>query len=394
MIINIMSKSTIAAIFSLTMVYPAYAVEPINFTAGEPASADDVNANFTDLHGRVATLEGAGGIPTLVAVDCDADPNALAIIAITANTTYDITGACNGPIYVNEDGVSLTGTNNATDSIVLPSGLNGEGAINASGADDLRITNLFIDLTNTAISDEAGGIFARNSFVRVRDSRVIGGVYGINPYRNAIVRLDGTNSITEFSSNGLIANDLSNINARGQVTLTSTRTDGDDIAAVATYRNGVIDLRAGAIISVEATLGNDEAGYAVFASENSTVRIRNNGTVTLSGDVASGRSSTVRIEKGTITGNIEIHQSSTIEVKNGVVVDGNLDIYDLGSLIMDGGSISGTIYAETNSVIVLDEVSHTNSDLEAISLSTNSSLLSEGSSLGNQSLVVSFTMAV
>ncbi|MGB1311544.1 MAG: hypothetical protein ACPG47_10045, partial [Leucothrix sp.] len=316
--------------------------------------------------------------------------------SIAENTTYNITGACTGPIYVEVDNVHLLGTSNTSDSIVLPAGIE-DSAVWAGGAYNLQITNLFLDLTATTTEKFTAGIWARSAYVRVRDSRIQGGSTGINPFRGAIVRLDGANSITEFASSGLNASDQSNINTRGQVTLSSTRTDDQYMKAVAAYRGGNVDIRGGVTVSVPAATD----ARAIHAESNASVQIRDSGTVELNGGIYSSLNSSIRIEKGTITGKVEARRSSSLKLDNVIVVtgrakidgsnlqieggslSGDIDLRNSSSLTADDVTIAGRIKARRGSSVYLEGVTQTSDESEAVNLSMNASLVSYDSSLGH-----------
>jgi hypothetical protein len=386
MIKQLTLNTAIAAILSLSAAYPAYAAVPNTFTEGQAAYAAEVNANFTDLDGRVTTLEGGAGISTWVTIDCGDDSDALINATITANTTYNITGACAGPIFVTEDGVRLTGGDNTNDSIILPNGNGGIAAVNADGAHDLRVTNLFLNLRNTTLADEAAGIYARNSFVRMRDSRIEGGSVGVNPYRNAIVRLDGTNLITEFAEHGLMATDNSNINTRGATTVTSTRIVGESLTALYASRNSTIEIRNGITITLPAALssGSGDDIRAVLAVSQGIINIRDGGTVSIGGFVGSKLNSSVRIQTGTITGDIDVGEASSLFMDSSeVTIIGNAEVHDSGSWFADGGgSITGTIRVFRGGVVYLNDMTQSSSDDYAIYLNLNSSMDAQNSNLG------------
>jgi hypothetical protein len=384
MIKQVNRNTAIAAILSLSAAYPAYAAVPNTFTEGQAAYAAEVNANFTDLDGRVTTLEGGAGISTWVTIACGDDSDALINATITANTTYNITGACAGPIFVTEDGVRLTGGDNTNDSIILPNGNDGIAAVNADGAHDLRVTNLFLDLRDTTLADEAAGIYARNSFVRMRDSRIEGGSVGIGPYRNAIVRLDGTNLITEFTEHGLMATDNSNINTRGATTVTSTRTDGESLTALYASRNSTIEIRNGITITLPAALDIGDDINAVLAVSQGIINIRDSGTVSIGGFVGSSLNSSVRIQTGTITGDIDVGEASSLFMDSSeVTIIGDAEVHDSGSWFADGGgSITGTIRVFRGGVVYLNDMTQSSNDYYAIYLNLNSSMDAQNSDLG------------
>lgn len=343
-------KTAIAAIISLTIAYPAYADVPNTFSAGQAASAADVNENFNDLDGRVSVLEAASANPVSVDVSCSADANALKNMTITKDTTYNITGACIGPIYIEVNNVHLLGTSNANDSIVLPAGVD-DSAVWAGGANNLQITNLFLDLRETNAANDTAGIWARNAFVRLRDSRIEGGSSGVSPFRGATIRLDGTNSITEFRNSGLNASDQSNINTRGQTTVTTTLTDDDYVKAIRASGGSSVDIRSG----ITASVPTSADGRAINAESNASVRIRNSGIVSLTGDIRSEQGSSVKIEKGTINGNLDVRRASTLEMYNEIALAGDVRV-DEANWTMDGGSVSGNLDIRRLSSIKMEEV--------------------------------------
>jgi hypothetical protein len=378
MIKLITRKTAIAAALSLTVVYPAYSAVPNNFSAGQAASAADVNENFNDLDGRVDALETAVLVPSSIAVNCTTDADALKNTTITANTTYNITGACNGPIFVNDDAVYLTGSDNATDSIVLPAGLDETSAVWAGGAYDLRIINLFLDLTAVNADDNTAGIWARNSYVLMQDSRIQGGTTGIGPFRGGIFRLEGENSITEFSDAGLSAGDQSNINTRGQTTVTTTRLDNSSVKGLSAYRGSSIEIREGITVSVP------PGARSIQSEDNATVRIHNSGTVDLTGDIRSHTNSAVQIDKGTINGDIDARFSSNLSFNNAPIINGEIRLEQGSNLVMySGGTISGQIDVRRGSSVRLDGVTQTLDGTRAIRLRLNSLLTADGSNLGH-----------
>lgn len=394
MIKHITRKTAIASFISLILASSAYADVPHAFSAGQPASAASVNENFSNLDGRVSALEAVD--PVTVAVDCGADANALKNLTITKDTTYNISGACNGPIYVEKDNVHLLGTSNTTDSIVLAAGIE-DSAVWAGGAYNLQITNLFLDLTATTTENYTAGIWARSAFVQVTDSRIEGGGTGINPFRGAIVRLNGTNSITEFANSGLRASDQSNINTRGPVILSSTRTEDQYMKAVAVSRGANIDIRSGITVSVPTTTD----ARAIDAESNALVLIRNSGTVSLTGDIRGDSGGNIKIEKGVITGEIKLNRSSSLRLDNGVAITGDVDTNDGSNVLMIGGSITGDIEANRLAVFkmnggsiigtlrvtrgssaYLEDVAQTSDDNRAIRLGASAIFTSYNSSLG------------
>ena len=280
-----------------------------------------INSNAADisaLDDRVSSLEagsGSGGERTEVAVDCIASPDALLDAPIAGNfaenTTYNIVGACNGPLYVTEDGVYFVGMDD-TAAIVLPAGTAnpGNGTVFGDGAHDLRLVNLLIDASAWANpageASQAAGVYARNAFVRVMNSDVVGGSYGINPYRNAIVRLDGEVNVTGFYNVGISAGDQSLITTRGQVNVSTTIANGQYLNGVESYRQGLVDVRRGLRVNVPpADEDIDFEPSAIYAIDHGQVRVRSGGVVEVNGFVYAGTFSLVTMFEGNYNGDMQ-----------------------------------------------------------------------------------------
>jgi hypothetical protein len=302
------------------------------FTAGNAANAADVNLNFDDVEAavndnntRITALEGGGGGANrmTVAVDCDADANALLSAPIsgnfTANTTYEITGPCNGPIEVNADGVWFVGQVGTSAAIVLPGGTpSSSAAVFGNGAHDLRLDNLLIDVSALTDSD---GVWARNAFVRIIDTDVTGGAIGINPFRSAIVRLEGTVNVTGFAGGGIEVGEKSVLSARGPVTVSTTITDGGGMTGVSAYKSGLAEFRAGLIVTVPAeNEGTDFYPSAMSISGNSYIRVRSSGTNVITGKIHVSNNSLLEIN-GTnqSAGGILAFMNSTVIINDSSV---------------------------------------------------------------------------
>jgi hypothetical protein len=289
----------------------------------------DNRTDITDLDSRVSNLE-AGGTPgndrTVVDVDCVANSNALLESPINGsfpdNTTYNLTGACNGPLYVTEDGVRFVGID-STAAIVLPGGIDpSNGAVFGDGAQDLRIQNLLLDASawgSGAVAEDtdAAGVYARNAFIRLIDTRIVGGLWGINPFRNAIVRTQGVVEITGYVNSAISVGDQSMITARGPVFMSSNVTDGSYLGAVDIYRSGVMDFRAGVTVNhPPADPGIGFYPFAIEANGQSHLRIRNNGPIDIQGGVFLSMLATARIDGGNFNGDMSVLENSVLTIRN------------------------------------------------------------------------------
>lgn len=353
-----------------------------NFSAitGNTMSISDLNMRITELEDSAPQVGR-----TYVDIDCNANPNALLQPPVNGNfrddTTYNIIGPCNGPLYVTEDRVHFVGIEPGA-AIVLPGGISnpGDGAVFGDGAHDLRIQNLLIDATAwgssaVAIGTDAAGVYARNAFVRIIDTRIEGGLYSINPFRNAIIRTQGKVELVDFVHNGITVGDQSLVGARGPVHISSNVTDSGYLNAVEVYRSGVMDFRAGVTIEVpteEQTTGFEPLAINVF--RQSHIRIRDDGDVDIRGPIQVNIQGSANIDHGNIVGDIDIGSSSavtlnSVTIKGGVAVDwnstlaltfesiveGDIEVVGGSSLAMEYSSQSdGEIFIAENSNVIMD----------------------------------------
>ncbi len=351
------------------------------FQANTPATAASVNQNFTDVENavndndtRINTNTGdiadnfnlindnaadidslesgiRPGDRTFINVDCDANPDVLQQPPYTDNfypyTTFIITGDCNGPFYLESDGIRIVGAEpNRGASIVLPASapVPGDGAVFADGAHDVRLENLTVDASAwgtfaVAGGTDAAGIYLRNAFMRVKNVDIIGGLYGANPFRNSILRFEGTVNITEFVNAGLSVGDHSQFNSRGQVNISTTRTDGTNyIIGVETYRQGIVDFRAGVNVTMPAAdFDNNIFPMAITNGSQSTLQIRNSGSNNINGTVGLFSSSRASINGMNLTGELRVDGSSQAQVSNSTQTGGNVSV---GSDNQGGSSLS------------------------------------------------------
>ena len=295
--------------------------------------------DIIDLDARVSGLESAppgggdDGTRRFVDVDCTTNPFALVSPPINGyfpdNTTYNIVGICNGPLYITEDGVRFVGAA-AGATILLPAGIPNaaDGAVFADGAQDLRIQNLIIDASawNSGANQgvESAGIYARNAFVRVIDSDIIGGEYGINPFRGALVRLQGEVNITEFLNVGISAGDHSLVTTRGQVNISSSVTEGSFMTGIELYRGGNMDFRRGVTVNLPEPIGN-LFPQGITASDNSHLRIRQSGNVNIKGSAIISSNSTLSMQGGTLQDSLALFRGASASLFN-TTLEGNLEL--------------------------------------------------------------------
>lgn len=364
-------------------------------------NAADIADNFSqiqsnrmdimDLDSRVSDLEsagppGGGGGRTFIDVNCNRNPEALRSPPIDgqfpANTTYNIVGICNGPLYVTEDGVRFVGAAPGA-TILLPAGIPNasDGAVFADGAHDVRVQNLTIDasawnsIANQGV--ESAGIYARNAFMRVIDTDIIGGEYGINPYRGGLVRLQGTVNITEFLNVGISAGDHSLVTTRGQVNISSTITEGSFMTGIELYRGGNMDFRSGVTVELP-PFDQPPFPTGISASDNSHLRIRQGGINSIEGGTTIRSNSTLTMQGVQLHGNISLSRGASAFLFNvtqigesNLGLEANSTLESFGSVLananiregatarLNGGSLDGAI-VQSFGMLFMSGVSVTN----------------------------------
>jgi hypothetical protein len=332
------------------------------FTAGNAANAADVNLNFDDVEAavndnftRITALEGGGGGQTTVAVGCDVDADALTQIGTySANTTYEITGACNGPIEVNADHVWFVGQD-VSAAIVLPGTAPDSAAVYGNHARALRLEALLIDASAFsgagAVGSGSGGVWVRDGSMIITNTDVTGGEYGINPFRNAYVRLEDSVNVTGFIHGGIAVGENSVLSARGQVTVSTTFSDGGWVAGVSAYRNSVADFRAGLNVTMPAA--NEGTGFnpnAIESTNHSYMRIRNSGSVDINGRVDLNGSSSLELNGGDVAGDIQVGNNSRLEMDATNQSAGGILAFMNSAVIINDSSI-GPVEAVAESAV-------------------------------------------
>ncbi len=293
---------------------------------------------------------------TFINVNCYANPNALLQPPYSKkfdpNTTFNIKGACNGPLYITADGIRLIGVDESA-AIVLPGPPTdpSDGAIFGDGAHDLRIQDLLIDASawgtgEIANGTDAAGILARNAFIRVINTRIVGGLWSINPFRNAIVRTQGLVELIDFVNSGISIGDQSLVTARGPVEIRSTVTDGGYMYAVDVYRSGVMDFRRGVKIELPEYNGFEPIAIAVY--RQSHLRVRSSGTVNIQGPIMVNTLGSANIDGGYIGNDLDINGGSTVTLSS-VTIDGGISAEDSSTITLNSVIIDGDIEVSTGS---------------------------------------------
>jgi hypothetical protein len=388
-----------------------------NNTAGIATNAANITSNTNaisnDLTVRLNALESGirASNRTFINVDCGADADALTDLVnnnLYPYTTFNITGACDGPIYITTDGTWFVGDGVSTSSIVLPFDTTSPdtGAVTVSGGSDVRFQDLTFDVSAwsglSAEGSDAGGVYARDAFVTLTDVNVTGGLWGINPYRNAIIRLEGTINVTNFVNEGITLGDQSTVQVRGSSTTVTVNTsnlasqsftNGNYITGISAYRQGVLEVRGDLSVSVPS------GKSALSVSDNSQIRVRSPAIGTFNGPIDISNSSVANLSNTVVNGRIHVNGGSTLDFKNsqkdstndiqaadnstinissGSIINDQLTALRSSVINVDSSTINDDLYAQDGSVINLGNVGLNNSNIE---LFTNSVIRTSGTTV-------------
>ena len=325
------------------------------YTTGDTLTADMLNnikSAVNDVDQRLLPLEARANGQT-VNVDCTSDPAALKNLTFASNTTYVLSGICDGqvvvgpglgPVNIEGDGIGVQ-----DDGITLAAGETDANtvfaAIYASGS-QLSLSDLVIDVTayNGTSDLYIAGVGSYNgASVYMENVSVVGGDEGIGAYNGGVVFIDQGVSVTGFRAIGLAAARGSVVRARGAVTVTGgSNQEGSSSEAIAAFDQGHVDVGGGGTIEPASGTGLSSAldtAAAVSSNRNGSIRVID---ATVNGTVWSGNDSNVRLQNVTQSG-------------------GNIDTYRLGYIRVRNSSVAGAagdgVFAGVFSVIRMDSTS-------------------------------------
>ncbi|TKF21743.1 hypothetical protein FCV43_10485 [Vibrio genomosp. F6] len=107
---NKYNMSLLASIITVGLTANAVAADSlVEFTAGTPAKAEEVNGNFAYLDSKIDAIKAT----TSLDIDCSSSPELLKTTLDAATyagpLTLNVTGACNGPINIKKNDVIISG---------------------------------------------------------------------------------------------------------------------------------------------------------------------------------------------------------------------------------------------------------------------------------------------
>ena len=347
---------------------------PHTFSDGGSAVASEVNENFSYLEERINSLDSLqSGDRQEISVDCSADTTALAKYLHWDSddfgkyeyTTFLLTGTCDGPIYIYGDGVRLqSADDNSPATLRLPAGVNledGEFVVMADGAQDARLIDLVIDVsayTSSTYEDEyVTGVLARTSLVRIVNSDIIGGIQGVNAFRNAIVRFEGENSVTDFFKVGVSAGVSSHIEARGFIMVEADDTISNNwVSAINIDNASSARINSGSYINFP---NHPENGEIVNVGRNSVLQFSDGGTDNniVEGSVWVGDGGFMHLDDNTtINGNVYGRGGAVVDMRDNALINGEASFQLNSVLDMESGSeVNGSVEMRRNSSLRLDD---------------------------------------
>ena len=313
-------------------------------------------ADIAENSDRIDTLEaGSGPGGGEIAVNCTADANAFMGNIIQDNTTYILTGMCNGPIWIeNHRNVTITGDGDGDkdDGVMLPADLvaNPFGAIGAWNSQIVKLENLTVSAANYVTQTYSFGsnvsslIAGDQSFIEVSDVDFVGGDYSVSIYNESQLNVNEGVSILDFNSAGLSAYNGSLIRTNHVTTVTGLIGGSNQTYtyAILAENNSVVEVKGGGSFSGASGVPFDEYPNAVWSGDNSTIRfgVGANPTV-VHGSIESAYSSMVRISGNlTLNGALAAYHRGYIRAVDIIQSNGEVYAGDAASLRIESSELS------------------------------------------------------
>ena len=307
------------------------------FATGDTLTATHLNnakAAVNDNDTRISAIEARFGNQQNqeVNVDCNADADALKNLTIQDKTTYLLTGICNGPITIfRKRNVVLKGASSdkTVDGVQLPTGIvsNPFAAIgmyeSIAGLRDLTAdaSNYVAGTGNPWGSGVSTVAVAQNSSARIYNTDIKGGDWALDVFRNGYARTHETVTITGFNEFGISAYYNSHVEVLNDITVTGRVGTTDTFpSAISAGFSAAIDIRGGGTLTsptggASQWVPPDYTAPIVIGVYNAgVVRVRS--AITLVGGVEFGSGSLLRMDAGTLTGDISCYEGSHCRLQN------------------------------------------------------------------------------
>jgi len=329
------------------------AAELHQFSKGKPARAAEVNENFDNLGQRLLKLESSQR--SQQAIDCNGDANALLDTTLKNNTSYTLSGMCNGPILIdNHRDITLEGDGigSKDDGVMLPAGLteHPHGAVVVLKSSAIRLDNLTLSASNYvaqtyAFGENVASLSAGDdSWIEVTNVDFNGGDFSVDVYNGGQLSLRQGVTVTGYNRAGLSAYNHALIRTHDDITVSGIVGASTDTYpyAISAIGNSIVEIGQGGSFSGASGQPVDEYATAVWSGDNSTIRFRDGGNPT------------------TINGSIESAYSSMVRIDGNMTLNGALAAYHRGYIRATGITQSGgPIYAGDAATIRTESASLT-----------------------------------
>jgi hypothetical protein len=304
------SSTRLSVLAGVILITPgiSQAAELHEFSKGKPARAAEVNENFDNLEQRLLKLES--GQMSYQAIDCNSDANALLDTTLENNTSYTLSGMCNGPILIdNHHDITLEGdaSGSKDDGVVLPAGLteHPHGAVVVLKSSAIRLDNLTLSASNYVaqtypFGENVATLSAGDqSWIDVTNVDFSGGDFSVDVYNGAQLSLHKGATVTGYNRAGLSAYNHALIRTHDDITVSGIIGASTDTYpyAISAIGNSIVEIGQGGSFSGASGQPVDEYSTAVWSGDNSTIRFRDSGSpITVNGSIESAYSSMVRID--------------------------------------------------------------------------------------------------
>lgn len=303
-----------------------------DFSPGERLTANRMNGIWSavnDNDARITAIESMLGNQQNqeIDVDCNLDADALMNLTIQDETTYLLTGTCNGPVSIyRKKNVVLKGASSdkTQDVVQLPAGIvsNPFAAIGIYES-TVELRDITADSGNyvtgsgnpwgSGVSTVAVG---QNASARIYNTDIKGGDWGLDVFRNGYVKTYETVTITGFNENGISAYYNSHVEVANDIIVTGRAgTTVDYPTATAAGYSSVLDIKGGGTIA-SPTGGASQYSIPVVIGAYNAGAVRVRSPITLNGGVEIGGASLLRMDAGTLNGNIDSYDSSHVRLQN------------------------------------------------------------------------------
>lgn len=231
---------------------------PHQFSAGTPANASEVNANFAHNNSiaqealtkaNAAQAASTLAIEKTVNIDCTTNQNALVEQLNNShgalNVTFTIAGTCQGPLTIQRDGITLSG--GAISYDLANANPATSAAIQAVGADRLTI-----DGVDISVIGEAQEIAVKKTSLTLKNLAL----NTVSIQANSYAELKGNTSIATVSvnSSSFLKNDAS--------------TGNQEIGTLSVYDTSYVELNSITVSQLFQAYGNATA----LLADNSSVK--------------------------------------------------------------------------------------------------------------------------